>query len=79
MRQEVVIYLQQHPDLRRFIRQHPFWYRRLSRDPDRLQEMTMEARRFYGKTFSQRIDRLQQQIDSAAMMMEMVRHMGSAD
>ncbi|WP_017727174.1 YlbE-like family protein [Halalkalibacterium ligniniphilum] len=73
MRREIVQAMITQPELRRFVRQHPIWYRRLSRDPSLLAEMEKEANLFYGRTFSQRVEKFQQNLGLAMMLVEMLR------
>lgn len=63
-------YLEQNPDLLHFVRMNPIWYRYLSRDPSLLPEMKKEAKYFYGKTLSQQINKVNQQIQMVGMLMQ---------
>ncbi|MFA1818683.1 YlbE-like family protein [Virgibacillus oceani] len=63
-------YLTNNPSLARFVRYNPMWYRYLSRDPEKIREIDKEARKFYGKTFPQRMDRLNNQVQMAGMLMQ---------
>ncbi|MBU9720471.1 MULTISPECIES: YlbE-like family protein [Bacillaceae] len=74
MRPEVFQYIQQNTELHRFLRIHPSWYRKLSRDPSMLSQMEKEAKVFYGKTFPQRMDRLQNNMSMAMMLLEMMKN-----
>ncbi|WP_458414012.1 YlbE-like family protein [Schinkia sp. CFF1] len=75
MRREIQNYLATRHDLRLFIRENPVWYRILCRNPEKLFEIEQEAKIFYGKTFPQKIDRLQQQIQLANLLVGMVSAM----
>ncbi|MCM3759321.1 YlbE-like family protein [Alkalihalobacillus oceani] len=77
MRRDVLQVLQASPELRQYVRQHPVWYRRLARDPGQLQAMEKEANYFYGRTLPQRVEKMQNQLGLAMMMIEMLR-MGQA-
>jgi hypothetical protein len=63
-------YLQSHPELANFVRYHPMWYRYLSRDPQRVYELVDEAKVFYGKTFPQRLERLNNQVQMVNMLIQ---------
>ncbi|WP_026690025.1 YlbE-like family protein [Alteribacter aurantiacus] len=76
MRTEVIQHIRTQPELWRYLRMHPSWYRKLSRSPEALGEMEKEAKVFYGKTFPQRMDRIQNNVNLAAMLFDMVRQMG---
>ncbi|GAE29122.1 YlbE-like family protein [Halalkalibacter hemicellulosilyticus] len=73
MRLEVQQYLNEQPELRAFIRQHPNWYRKLSRDPSQMTLLEKEANQFYGRTFPQRVEKMQQSLGLIMMMMEMLK------
>lgn len=77
MRHEVQLFLSSRPDLARFVREKPIWYRLLSRSPEKMYQIEQEARIFYGQTFSQRIDRIQQQVQLVQILMNMMYAMGS--
>ncbi|MDY0408081.1 YlbE-like family protein [Paracerasibacillus soli] len=57
------------------MRKNPMWYRYLSRNPENIYKMEREAKVFYGKTFSQRLDTLQDQIQLTSMLMQLAEAM----
>lgn len=71
MRLEVYQYISSQPDLKRYLRMHPIWYRRLSRNPFQIQMLEEEANHFYGRTFPQRMEKLQNGIQLASMLIQM--------
>ncbi|UOE92959.1 YlbE-like family protein [Alkalihalobacillus sp. LMS39] len=73
MRKDVYIQLTNKPELRQFVRQHPHWYRKLNREPHSISTLEQEANQFYGKTFPQRIERLQGNLNLAMMMIQMLQ------
>lgn len=73
MREEIRMKLVQQPELREFLRYHPEWYRQLSRQPDKLGDMEKEAKYFYGKTFPQRVEKMQNNVGMVMMLMEMIK------
>jgi len=63
-------YLADNKKLFAFIRQEPYWYRHLSRHGlERIPELEKEAKKFYGQTMSQRMERINQQIHMASILM----------
>ncbi|WP_240452227.1 YlbE-like family protein [Virgibacillus sp. YIM 98842] len=68
-------YLANNPSLIRFVRYNPVWYRYLSRDPRKISEIEKEAKKFYGKTFPQRMDRLNNQVQMMGMLMQFAEEM----
>lgn len=79
MRREVYQYIRSKPELHQFLRYNPYWYRRLSRYPEKVYEMEKEAKLFLGKTFPQRMNRLQENMSLAMAMVEMMRQFQSKD
>lgn len=70
MEEQVYRYLAANPPFARFVRYNPMWYRYLSREPERVFDIEKEAKKFYGKTFPQRMDRLNNQVQMAGMLMQ---------
>ncbi|MFB4211011.1 YlbE-like family protein [Shouchella sp. 1P09AA] len=73
MREDIRLKMMQDAKLREFMRYHPEWYRTLSRNPQRLNEMEKESNYFYGKTFPQRVERMQNNVSMMVMLMEMIK------
>lgn len=63
-------YLKSNPQLARFVRLNPMWYRYLSREPSMLTDIDKEAKRFYGKTFPQRVEKLNHQVQMLEMLIQ---------
>jgi len=72
MRIEVYQYISSRPDLKNYIRMNPIWYRRLSRNPYQISMLEEEANHFYGRTFPQRMEKLQNSIQIASVLMQML-------
>jgi hypothetical protein len=65
----IYAYLQENPKMLDFIRQQPIWYRYLSRDgASRIPELEKEAKRFHGQTWSGRLNRMNEQVQMASML-----------
>ncbi|MFC0558731.1 YlbE-like family protein [Halalkalibacter alkalisediminis] len=77
MRADIQQLLFERPELRQYIRQHPNWYRKLSRDPSQVPLLEKEANQFYGRTLPQRVEKVQNSLGLVMMMMEMLK-MGQA-
>lgn len=76
MRSEIIRYLDEHSDIKYYVRMHPKWYRKLGRNPELVSKLRTEADEFYGRTINKRIERLGQRLDMLNMMMEMAKVMG---
>ncbi len=77
MRQELQVYIQQRPEMKQFIRHNPMWYRYLSRDPQLLTQLENEIKVYQGKTFPQKLDRFQSNLNMALMLLDMVKGLGN--
>ncbi|MCO7174598.1 YlbE-like family protein [Sporolactobacillus kofuensis] len=75
MRPSIQAYLDEHPDEKLFIRMNPEWYRRLSRSPWALRDLKPAADYFYGRTFSQKLDRFNQRAAMMSMLVSMAQAM----
>ncbi|SES39743.1 YlbE-like family protein [Salipaludibacillus aurantiacus] len=73
MRTDVYDYVKANPQIHKYLRTHPVWYRRLGREPERLPEMIKESNVYYGKTFPQRVEQIQRNMNLAMMMIEMMK------
>ncbi|MFD1360228.1 YlbE-like family protein [Lentibacillus salinarum] len=61
-------YLQENPELAKFVRLNPVWYRYLTREPHRIQELEKASKQFYGKTFSQQVDKIGSHVQMVNML-----------
>ncbi|MFD1038757.1 YlbE-like family protein [Virgibacillus byunsanensis] len=70
MQQSIHDYLITRPDLQRFVRYNPVWYRYLTRDPAMIYKMEKEAKKFYGKTFPQKLGKISDQVQMVSMLVQ---------
>ncbi|MCD5322562.1 MULTISPECIES: YlbE-like family protein [Pontibacillus] len=75
MQPGVYQYLNNRPDLVHFIRQNPKWYRKITRDPSVLVGMEEEAKYYFGKTTTQKMERMTNQLQMVQMLMQMAQAM----
>lgn len=75
MQPSVYQYLESRPDLIKFIRMNPIWYRTITRDPSVIPTMEQEAKYYFGKTASQKIERFSNQLQMVQMIMQMAKAM----
>lgn len=71
MNEGVYHYLQTNKHLLNFIRHQPMWYRYLSRDPEKIHELEEAAKVFYGKTMSQRLEKVNEHIQLIHMLVQL--------
>ncbi|KKB73863.1 MULTISPECIES: YlbE-like family protein [Bacillus] len=79
MRKEVQEYVFASEERRRFIREQPIWYRRLSRRPDDLSEFQLDMMNFYEKTIPHRVSQFSSSLQMAQMMIQMFQAMRTQD
>lgn len=75
MRREVLEYLQGQKDLKRFVREQPLWYRKLSRNPYDLQALEIESLHYYKKTIPDQVEKFSNSVQMAQMMFTMFEAM----
>ncbi|MBY7143745.1 hypothetical protein KFZ56_11955 [Virgibacillus sp. NKC19-3] len=68
-------YLANNPRMAMFVRYNPIWYRYLSREPERINEIEKEAKKFYGKTFPQQLEKINNQVQMFGMLMRFAEEM----
>ena len=77
MRKDVYMYLEQQKELLTFIREQPRWYRKLTRNPNDLQAMEIEALHYYKKTIPHQVEKITNGVQMASMMISMFQAMNS--
>jgi hypothetical protein len=75
MRKDVMDYIQADPDLKKFLREQPIWYRKLCRNPNDLQSFQVAALHYYKKTIPHQVEKFSNGIQMASMMMSMFQAM----
>lgn len=75
MRREVLAYLESRKDLKRFVREQPHWYRKLSRNPYDLQSFEIASLHYYKKTIPHQVEKFSNGVQMAQMMYSMFQAM----
>lgn len=75
MRKDVNEYLENQKDLRKFIREQPLWYRKLSRNPYDLQAMEVASLHHYKRTIPHQVEKFSNSVQMASMMFHMFQSM----
>ncbi|QDP40069.1 YlbE-like family protein [Radiobacillus deserti] len=68
-------YIQSNQEMVSYIREHPEWYRRLTRNPDSIQEMEQEMKVYYGRTVPQKMERFASQMQMVSMFIQLAGSM----
>ncbi|WP_423801622.1 YlbE-like family protein [Neobacillus sp. SAB-20_R2A] len=75
MRKEILEYVEGQKDLKRFIREQPLWYRKLSRNPYDIQSLEIAALHYYKKTIPDQVEKFTNGVQMASMMYSMFQAM----
>lgn len=79
MRIEIQKMLQERPDLLSYVREQPYWYRLLSREPMKIYEIEKHSKMYYGQTFPQKVGRFNEQLQMISMLISLARTMGQTE
>ncbi|GIN57621.1 YlbE-like family protein [Lederbergia ruris] len=73
MRQEIIQYIYNKRELQQFLREQPQWYRKLSREPEQLEQFEVASLHYFKKTIPHRIEKFSNNMHMASMMMNMLQ------
>ncbi|MFB7302255.1 YlbE-like family protein [Heyndrickxia sporothermodurans] len=73
MRQDVMEYIYSKNELKQFLRRQPMWYRKLTRHPEEIEKFEIASLHFFEKTIPQRVEKINNNIQMASMMMNMLQ------
>ncbi|MGD6818425.1 YlbE-like family protein [Metabacillus sp. 84] len=79
MRKEVQDYIQSKPEIIKFLREQPQWYRKLSRNPQAQEEMNLAMMHYYQKTIPHKVAQFSNSLQMASMMLGMFQSMKQQD
>ncbi|MBS4193868.1 YlbE-like family protein [Lederbergia citri] len=77
MRQDVMQYIYSKNELKEFIREQPYWYRKLSREPETLEQFEIAALNYFKKTIPHQVERVSNGLQIASMMMGMLQSLNA--
>ncbi|MDF2858773.1 MAG: hypothetical protein K0Q87_4624 [Neobacillus sp.] len=75
MRRELFEFLNDKKELKKFVREQPLWYRKLSRNPYDLQSLEIESLHYYKKTIPHQVEKFSNNVQMASMMFYMFQSM----
>ncbi len=75
MRKELYDLIQSNEDLKKFIREQPIWYRKLTRNPLEVEKFEIAMMTHYKKTIPDRVNKFQNQVQMAALLLDMFQGM----
>ncbi|WP_246940283.1 YlbE-like family protein [Bacillus pinisoli] len=79
MRQEVLQIIRSNDQYKKYVREQPFWYRKLSRNPSSIQELDLASKEYYKQTIPHKVTNFSQQLQMASMMIGMFQSMRESD
>ncbi|MFY4773746.1 YlbE-like family protein [Metabacillus sp. RGM 3146] len=79
MRKEIQEYIQSSPDLIKFMREQPQWYRKLARNPNDTKALNVAMMNHYQKTIPHKVAQFSNSIQMASMMLGMFQSMKQQD
>lgn len=71
--------IRSNPDLHKFVREQPYWYRKISRNPNELEELKLTMMNTYQKTIPHKVAQFSNSVQMAQMMMSMFYAMRQQD
>jgi len=77
MRREIYEYIIAKKDLHQFLKEQPIWYKILSRNPMELRNFERTCKQYYKKTIPDRVEKVSNSIQMAAIMLNMLQSMNS--
>ncbi len=75
MRQDIFQYIRENEDQLKYLRLHPIWYRRLTRNPQDYEKFGTEAVYHFEKSIPHRVSKLTNSVQIANMMLGMLQTM----
>lgn len=66
-------YIYSKNELKQFLRRQPMWYRKLTRHPEEIEKFEIASLHFFEKTIPQRVEKINNNIQMASMMMNMLQ------
>ncbi|WP_020059274.1 YlbE-like family protein [Bacillus sp. 123MFChir2] len=75
MRAELIEFVKSSEDLQKYIREHPYWYRKLSRNPSEKEAFELAAMQYFKKTIPDKVAKFQNQLSVASLMIDMFQYM----
>ncbi|MGN7941219.1 MULTISPECIES: YlbE-like family protein [Bacillaceae] len=79
MRKEIQEYIQLDKERQKFLREQPYWYRKLARNPNDLESFEIAMMNYYQKTIPHRVAHFSNSLQMAQMMIGMFQAMRQSD
>jgi hypothetical protein len=79
MRKDVMDVIRTSNDYTRYLREQPFWYRKLSRNPSSISEFDTSSKDYFRQTIPHKVADFSQKLQMAQMMISMFQVMREND
>jgi len=73
LRQEVLEYIQSKNELKQFLREQPYWYRKLAREPETLEQFEIASLHYFKRTIPHQVEKFSNGLQMASLMMGMLQ------
>ncbi|WP_462409161.1 YlbE-like family protein [Neobacillus sp. Marseille-QA0830] len=77
MRRDVLEYIERQKDLKKFLREQPSWYRKLSRNPYDIQSFEIASLHYFKRTIPHQVEKFSNGVVMASMMYSMFQAMNN--
>jgi hypothetical protein len=79
MRNDIMNVIRSNQEYTRYLRDQPYWYRKLTRNPSSLTEFDTSSREYYRQTIPHKVADFSQKLQMAQMMISMFQVMREND
>ncbi len=79
MRKDIYEYIQKKKTLKSYLREQPIWYRTLTRNPEKLNDFELSSMHYYKQTIPHKVEKFQNSVQMASMMVHMFQTMKNMD
>lgn len=79
MRPEILKIIRSNEDYKKYLREQPYWYRKLTRDPASIHELDLYSKDYFKRTIPHKVANISQQLQMASMMIGLFQSMREND
>ncbi len=72
---EILDFIKADEDWSRYIRKQPYWYRKLTRNPEEKEAFELAAMQHFKKTIPDKVEKFKNQLAVASIMIDMFQYM----
>ncbi len=79
MRPDIIKIVRSNETYKKYLREQPYWYRKLSRDPASIREFDLNSKDYFKQTIPHKVASLSEKLQMASMMVGMFQVMREND